>query len=40
MDLSTYPPYQPIQLKHYPPLGARLPEPVEDQSEDEQTDEE
>jgi hypothetical protein len=37
VDPSTYPP---IQLKHYPPLGARLPEPVEDQPEDEQTDEE
>ncbi|MEV6400811.1 PIN domain-containing protein [Streptomyces sp. NPDC051907] len=40
VDLSTYPPYQPIQLKQYPPLGACLPEPVEDQPEDEQTDEE
>ncbi|MER6523063.1 PIN domain-containing protein [Streptomyces sp. NPDC060334] len=40
VDLSTYPPYRPIQLKDYPPSGTRLPQPVEDQPEDEQTDEE
>ncbi|MFE5483041.1 PIN domain-containing protein [Streptomyces sp. NPDC056527] len=36
VDLSQYPPYQPLQVKHYPPLGTGLPE-VE-QPEDEQSD--